>query len=63
MVLERSEAEVAGGRKPAQPSVQITHLLQVAKEMGKEHLVHTALEKIAIGSIGPVTSEELRAKG
>ena len=44
-------------------SVQITHLLQVAKEMGKEQLVRTALQKIAIGSIGPVTSEELRANG
>jgi uroporphyrinogen-III synthase len=36
------------------------HLLQVAREMGSESLLRAGLAKIAVGSIGPVTSEELR---
>jgi uroporphyrinogen-III synthase len=41
-------------------SAQIVHLLQVAREMGSESALREGLAKIVIGSIGPVTSEELR---
>lgn len=43
-------------------SVQIVHLLRIAREMGKEALVKEGLARMAIGSIGPVTSEELRSQ-
>lgn len=43
-------------------SVQIAHLLQIAREMDLERQVREAFAKIAVGSIGPVTSEELRAQ-
>jgi uroporphyrinogen-III synthase len=39
-------------------SVQIVHLLKVAKDM--QLGVRESLAKIIVGSIGPVTSEELR---
>jgi uroporphyrinogen-III synthase len=44
-------------------SVQIVHLLQVAREMNLEERVRQGLARMAIGSIGPVTSEELREQG
>jgi len=44
-------------------SVQVVHLLRIAKEMGKEQALRAAMERVAIGSIGPVTSEELRHSG
>jgi uroporphyrinogen decarboxylase len=41
---------------------QVVHVLQVAREMGCEHALQDALRtRIAIGSIGPTTSESLRA--
>ena len=44
-------------------SIQIIHLLKIAAEMGKEKETVAAFTKILVGSIGPVTSEELRAHG
>ena len=44
-------------------SVQVIHLLKIAAEMNLEEAVRKAFARILIGSIGPVTSEELRAHG
>jgi uroporphyrinogen-III synthase len=44
-------------------SVQVRHLLLVAKEMGLENELRAALRRMMLGSIGPVTSEELRSHG
>jgi len=44
-------------------SVQVIHLLRVAKEMNAEKQLREALARVTIGSIGPVTSEELREQG
>jgi uroporphyrinogen-III synthase len=44
-------------------SIQIIHLLKIAAEMDKEKEIVAAFAKILVGSIGPVTSEELRAHG
>lgn len=41
-------------------SVQIDHLLQVAEQMGIASQVRVGLQKTRVGSIGPVTSDELR---
>ncbi|MGA9884798.1 MAG: uroporphyrinogen-III synthase [Candidatus Acidiferrales bacterium] len=41
-------------------SVQVAHLLQIAREMKLEAQVRGAFERIAVGSIGPMTSQELR---
>ena len=44
-------------------SVQVAHLLRMAKEMKLEAQVRRGLARIALGSIGPITSEELREHG
>lgn len=44
-------------------SVQIVHLLQIAREMNLEPQLRAGLARIVVGSIGPVTSEELREQG
>jgi uroporphyrinogen-III synthase len=44
-------------------SIQVIHLLKIAAESGKEKETVAAFNKIVVGSIGPVTSEELRAHG
>jgi uroporphyrinogen-III synthase len=44
-------------------SVQVIHLLKIASEMKLEDAVRKAFERILVGSIGPVTSEELHAHG
>jgi uroporphyrinogen-III synthase len=44
-------------------SIQIIHLLKIAAEMGQEKETVAAFAKILVGSIGPVTSEELHAHG
>jgi uroporphyrinogen-III synthase len=44
-------------------SVQAVHLLKVASELKLEEDVRLAFRKILVGSIGPVTSEELRERG
>ncbi|MGH9737721.1 MAG: uroporphyrinogen-III synthase [Candidatus Acidiferrales bacterium] len=43
-------------------SVQVAHLLRMAREMKLEEQVRGAFERIAVGSIGPVTSQELRVE-
>ncbi len=40
---------------------QVVHVLQVAAEEGEEDAFRTALEDAMVASVGPVTSEELRA--
>jgi len=44
-------------------SVQVTHLLQIAREMKLEAVVRDGFKRMAIGSIGPVTSRALREHG
>jgi uroporphyrinogen-III synthase len=44
-------------------ATQVTHLLQVATEMGLADDVRQALARLVVASIGPTTSEELREKG
>jgi uroporphyrinogen-III synthase len=44
-------------------SVQVIHLLKIAEEMKLAEIVRRAFSRIVVGSIGPVTSEELRAHG
>jgi uroporphyrinogen-III synthase len=44
-------------------SVQLQHLLQVAGQMNLQRQVLSALSQVVVGSIGPVTSEELREHG
>jgi uroporphyrinogen-III synthase len=44
-------------------SVQIVHLMKIAAEMELEDPVRRAFARIVVGSIGPVTSEELKAHG
>lgn len=44
-------------------SVQVAHLLRIAREMGREQELHRAFARMVVGSIGPVTSEELREQG
>lgn len=44
-------------------SIQVTHLLRIAREMNLENEVRRGLSRIAVGSIGPITSEELREQG
>ena len=41
-------------------SVQVRHLMQIARELHLEEAVRAACSGIVVGSIGPVTSEELR---
>ena len=44
-------------------SVQVVHLLKIAAEMNLQEAVRRAFARILVGSIGPVTSEELHAHG
>jgi uroporphyrinogen-III synthase len=44
-------------------SVQVEHLLKIAREMGREKELRPAFARILVGSIGPITSEELREQG
>jgi uroporphyrinogen-III synthase len=44
-------------------SVQVTHLLRIAREMNLEQELRHAFARILVGSIGPMTSEELREQG
>ncbi len=41
-------------------SIQVAHLLQMAREEGVEAAVRDKLSRMKIGSIGPATSEALR---
>ena len=44
-------------------SIQVAHLLRIAREMNREQELRRAFARILIGSIGPMTSEELREQG
>jgi uroporphyrinogen-III synthase len=44
-------------------SIQVAHLLKIAREMNREEELRRAFARILIGSIGPITSEELREQG
>jgi uroporphyrinogen-III synthase len=44
-------------------SIQAIHLMQVAEGMGLRDALGTQFPRIVVGSMGPVTSEELRAQG
>lgn len=44
-------------------AVQVRHLLQVGEEMNLKNDLIRALSRVVIGSIGPVTSAELRQQG
>ncbi len=43
--------------------IQLVHLLRVAADMNQEVALRRALERVVVGSIGPMTSEELRRHG
>jgi len=57
--IARSEIDVA----LFTTQIQVAHLLRVAREMGREAEMRRAFARIVVGSIGPVTSEELREQG
>jgi uroporphyrinogen-III synthase len=44
-------------------SIQVAHLLRIAREMNLEREMRAGFARIVIGSIGPMTSEELREQG
>lgn len=44
-------------------SIQVVHLLKIANEMSVEPRLREAFTRILVGSIGPVTSQQLRAHG
>ena len=44
-------------------SVQVTHLFQIAEQIGKKDALKAALENVVKASIGPTTSEVLRSYG
>ncbi len=44
-------------------SIQVAHLLRIARDMNLEQELRRAFARILIGSIGPMTSEELREQG
>jgi uroporphyrinogen-III synthase len=43
--------------------IQVAHLLKIAREVNREAELRRGFERIVIGSIGPITSEELREQG
>jgi uroporphyrinogen-III synthase len=44
-------------------SMQVVHLLEIARQCNLEHAVLQGLHSIAVASIGPTTSDELREQG
>lgn len=64
--LERAVGALVGGEIAVAlftASVQLQHLLLIAEKKALQREVTAALNRIAIGSIGPVTSGELRQHG
>jgi uroporphyrinogen-III synthase len=64
--LRDSVTAIAGGHVDVAlftTSVQVVHLFKIAAEMHLEESVLRAFRRILVGSIGPVTSEELRESG
>jgi uroporphyrinogen-III synthase len=44
-------------------SIQVVHLLQIAREMNLEQELRRGFARVVVGSIGPITSEELHEQG
>jgi uroporphyrinogen-III synthase len=44
-------------------SIQVVHLLRIAQEMNLEQELRRGFARVVVGSIGPITSEELREQG
>lgn len=44
-------------------SMQVVHLLEIARQYNLEHAVLQGLHSMAVASIGPTTSDELREQG
>jgi uroporphyrinogen-III synthase len=44
-------------------SIQVTHLFQIAEQLGKKDALKSGLENVVKASIGPTTSEVLRSYG
>jgi uroporphyrinogen-III synthase len=42
---------------------QVEHLLQIAEQMGKKQAMLQSFERVVVASVGPVTTEALRAHG
>ncbi len=64
--LRRAVQAVVGGEIDVAlftASVQLAHLLEAADEMGAGKQLREAFAKVVVGSIGPVTSAELRRHG
>ncbi len=65
--LRRAIDEIVEGRIGAvlfTSAQQVVHLLEVAREMGREEVLRDALERrVVVGSVGPTTSERLRGLG
>src|ERR1700685_3259210 len=64
--LRNAVAAIAGGEVDVAlftTSIQVVHLLMIAAEMKLQESVGKAFARIVVGSIGPVTSEELRSHG
>ncbi len=64
--LREAVEAIAGGEVDVAlftTSIQVTHLLKIAREMNREQELRRGFERIMVGSIGPITSEELRAQG
>src|SRR5262249_43912651 len=64
--LEQAARAIAAGELNVvilTSAVQITHLFQVAAELRIEDAVRHGLERVVIASIGPSTSERIRALG
>jgi len=64
--LEQAARAVAAGRIDVAvftTSMQVVHLLEVARQRDVEDAVREGFQSIAVASIGPTTSEELREQG
>ena len=64
--LQAAIKAIAGGELDVvlfTTAVQVVHLLLVCAEMGLEDAVRRGLKRMAIASIGPATSEQLRQRG
>jgi uroporphyrinogen-III synthase len=64
--LQAAAHSIAGGAVDLAlftTSIQVTHLIRIAREMNLEQEVRRAFAHIVVGSIGPMTSEELRQEG
>ncbi len=57
--IEKNEVDIA----LFTTSVQVIHLLKIAKELDSEDALLRSFGRIVVGSIGPVTSEALREHG